>query len=155
MSDSMPRYTFERILRNLNLCDNEKHDRQDKFSKLLPVINELSKNILKFSFNEENKSIDESMISCYGTHGSRQRINNKPIWLGYNIWILVEGHGYVVQFEPYQGVKKRNQAAPLLNGEWKKTLLCGWWNAYLYIYYIYYIYYIDIYYMYTYIYEFI
>ena len=49
------------------------------------MINELNKKILKFSFNGENKSIDESMIPYYGTHGSRQQINNKPIQVGYNI----------------------------------------------------------------------
>ena len=49
------------------------------------MINELNKKILKFSFNGENKSIEESMIPYYGTHGSRQQINNKPIQEGHNI----------------------------------------------------------------------
>ena len=71
MSDSMPCDTFERIPRNLNLCDNKRLDKQDKFSKLLPVITELNKNLLKLSFNGENKPIDESMIPYYITHGNR------------------------------------------------------------------------------------
>ena len=34
-------------------------------------------------------------------------MNNKPIQMGYdNIWVLAEAYYYVVQFEPYQGVKK-------------------------------------------------
>ena len=33
-------------------------------------------------------------------------INNKPIRVGYNIWVLAETYGYVVWFEPYQGIKK-------------------------------------------------
>ena len=45
-----------------------------------------------------------------------RKINNKPIRVRYNIWLLLEGYGCVVQFEPYQGVKKENQAASLLNG---------------------------------------
>ena len=49
------------------------------------------------------------MIPYYGTHGSKQRINNKPIRVGYYIRIPVEVYDYVVQFEPYQGVKKGKQ----------------------------------------------
>ena len=86
---------------------------------------ELNKNLLKFSFKEENKSIDESMISYYLTHVIRQRIDNKPIAVGYNIWLFLEVYGCVVQFEPYEDVKKENQAASLLNGGYEKTLFCG------------------------------
>ena len=82
MSDWISRNTFERILWNLHVFDNEQLDKQDKFSKLRPVINELNKGLLKFSFNGRSKSIDESIILYYGTHGSRQQINNKPIWVG-------------------------------------------------------------------------
>ena len=35
----MSRDTFEPVLQNLNLCDNEQLDKQDKFSKLHPMIN--------------------------------------------------------------------------------------------------------------------
>ena len=51
------------------------------------------------------------MIPYYGTHGSRQRINKKSICVGYNIWVLAEVYRHVVQFEPYQGVKKGKQFA--------------------------------------------
>ena len=56
------------------------------------------------------------MISYYVTHVIRQRIDNKPTGVGFNIWPFLEVYGCVVQFEPYQGVKKENQAAFLLNG---------------------------------------
>ena len=36
------------------------------------------------------------MIPYYGTDDSRQRINNNPIQLGNNIWVLAD-----VYFEPY------------------------------------------------------
>ena len=117
MSDSMPRDKFECILQNLNPCDNELLDKQDKFSKLFSVILVLNKRLLKFSFNGENKSIGTSVIPYYVTHGSRQWLNNKPIRVGYNIFVLAAGYDYVVQFESYQGVQKGNQAAPLLNGD--------------------------------------
>ena len=48
-SDSLPRDTFESILRSLypHLCDNKQLDKQDKFSKLHPVINRWNKSIVK------------------------------------------------------------------------------------------------------------
>ena len=67
----MPRDAFECILQNLNVCDNEQLDKQDKFSKLFSIIPVLNKTLLKFSFNGENKSIDKSVIPYYRIHGSR------------------------------------------------------------------------------------
>ena len=49
------------------------------------------------------------MISFSGTRGSRQRINDKPVRMGYNIWLLAEAYGYVVQFEPCEDAKKGKQ----------------------------------------------
>ena len=50
------------------------------------------------------------MISCCGTHGSRQRINNNLIQEECKILVLVaEVYGYVGQFRPYQDVKKGQQ----------------------------------------------
>ena len=105
MSDTMPRNEFERTLRNLHLCDNSNLDKSDKFSKLRPLITNLNEKFLKYSSNCETKSVDESMIPYYGSHGSKQRINNKPIRVGYKVWVLAEAYGYVIQFEPYQGAK--------------------------------------------------
>ena len=42
-------------------------------------------------------------------------MNNKPIWVGYNIWVLAEAYVYVVQFEPYQSVQKGKQVASTSN----------------------------------------
>ena len=105
VSDSMSRNWFKRILRTLHLCDNAKLDNTNKFCKLRPMIMDLNNKYLKHSFNGENKSIDESMIPYFDTHGSRQRINNKSICVGYKFWVLAETYGYVIQFETYQGAK--------------------------------------------------
>ena len=52
------------------------------------------------------------MIPCYGTRGSRNRINNKSIQEKYKIWVLVaEGYGYVVQSNLYHSTKKGKQVA--------------------------------------------
>lgn len=46
----MPSDTFERILRNLNLCENEQLDKRDKLRKLRAVINQLNKESFKTLF---------------------------------------------------------------------------------------------------------
>ena len=51
------------------------------------------------------------MIPYFGTHVSRQRINNKPIRVGYKFWVLGKGYGYVIQFKTYQGAKVGKQIA--------------------------------------------
>ena len=54
----------------------------------------------------------EHMILCYGTHGSRQQINNISVQEEYKIWVLVaETYGYVVQLRPCQGAKNGKQVA--------------------------------------------
>ena len=100
VSKSMSQNEFERILRNLHLYDNTKLVNTDKFCKLQPMIKDLNNKFLKHPFNSENKSINKSMIPYFDTHGSRQRINNKPICVGHKFWILAEVYGYVIQFEP-------------------------------------------------------
>ena len=39
-------------------------------------------------------------------------IDNKG---GHKIWLLAETYGYIAQFHPNQGAKKRNWFPPLLN----------------------------------------
>ena len=53
----------------------------------------------------DDLSVDESMIPYYGGNCSKQRIQNKPVRVGYKMWVLAESFGYVVQFDPYQGAK--------------------------------------------------
>ena len=106
MSDSMPRlkafFDVSIFVATKNLIN------KNNSWNFVPWLN---KRYLKFTFNGENKSIHQSKISCYANHGSRQRIRSKSIRIGYNIWVLAETYGYVVQFEPNQGVKKRKQVA--------------------------------------------
>ena len=75
------------------------------------MINELKKRFLKFSLNEDNKSIRRIYGSLLANSWLEQIIKSKPIRVGYNIWVLAEAYGYVAQFEPYQGVQKGKQVA--------------------------------------------
>ena len=80
----MPCDTFERILQNLHLCDNE------QLSILRHIINELNKGFLKFSLNEENKFIERMYDSLLPNSWQKQLKNNKPVRVGYNIWVPAE-----------------------------------------------------------------
>ena len=59
----------------------------------------------------KQRLIDKSMVPYFGTHGSRQRINNKPIHVGYKVWLLAEAYGYAIQVQPYQGAKNCKRIA--------------------------------------------
>ena len=51
-------------------------------------------------------AVDEAMIPYFGKNNSKQRIQNKPVRVGYKMWVLAEESGYIVQFYPYQGAKQ-------------------------------------------------
>ena len=54
----------------------------------------------------------------------RQPINNKSIQEEYKIWDLTaEAYGYVVQFKPYQSVKKGKQVAPSAKWELEENVV--------------------------------
>lgn len=102
---TMPRDRFDILVRYVHLCDNNNLDREDKFSKVRPLLCLLNERFLLYFLKEKNLSIDESMIPYYGRHGAKQFIRGKPIRFGYKMWALTTALGYVLQFEPYQGAK--------------------------------------------------
>ncbi|GBP70312.1 PiggyBac transposable element-derived protein 3 [Eumeta japonica] len=63
---------------------------------------------LKFFPGDKHLSIDESMVSYFGKHGTKQHIHGKPIRFGYKIWSLCTRLGYLIYGEPYQGAKTGN-----------------------------------------------
>ena len=107
----------------------------NKFS----VINELDKRFLKFTFNVENKSIDQSMISYFSNHGTRQRINNKKIGVGHSIWVLLCNFIEITPRHVCFPVNLlHNFRTPFLKGQiWKaasgleERVILRLWNAYI------------------------
>ena len=105
IASAFSRARFREIFHCFHLCDNNNLDKNDKVAKVYPLYNVMNARCLKFRGNNSNICVDESMIPYYGRNGCKQRIQNKPIRLGYKMWVLAESNGYVVQFEPYQGAK--------------------------------------------------
>ena len=63
------------------------------------------------------------MVPYFGTHGSRQRINNNPIRVGYKIGVLPKECGYMIQFDLISRGKIRK--ADSLNKKMFSTRKCS------------------------------
>lgn len=107
VSNAMPRNKFDDIMKYIHCADNASLDPDDRFSKVTPMYNSLNARFLNFFPNEQNLSIDESMVPYYGRHSSKQFIRGKPIRFGYKLWVMATTLGYIVQIDPYQGNKAR------------------------------------------------
>ena len=101
----MKRTRFEELMKCFHLCDNLQLRENDKMAKIRPFYEMINERCLKNRANLPNLSVDESMLPYYGRNNSKQRIQNKPIRVGYKMWVMAEDSGYVVQFDPYQGAK--------------------------------------------------
>ena len=71
--------------------------------KLRPLLDHLRVRFMKNFQPSQQLSYDESMIEYFGRHGCKQYIRGKPIRFGYKVWSLNTHHGYLVNFEIYQG----------------------------------------------------
>ncbi|XP_054724350.1 piggyBac transposable element-derived protein 3-like [Uloborus diversus] len=103
ISEAMPRCRFEKIMQYLHFADNSNLDKTDKMAKLRPFFNLLNETFLRHMPDEQQLSIDESMVPYFGHHGCKQYIKGKPIRYGYKVWCLNTKLDYLIQFEPYRG----------------------------------------------------
>ncbi|XP_061677877.1 piggyBac transposable element-derived protein 3-like [Syngnathoides biaculeatus] len=103
IASSFPYERFEELLRHLHFADNTKLNRDDKMSKLRPLIAMLNERFLQFWPCTQSINVDGLMVPYYGRRSAKQFIQNKPIRYGYKIWCLNSPSGYLIQYEPYQG----------------------------------------------------
>ncbi|CAH2104217.1 unnamed protein product [Euphydryas editha] len=90
-------------MRFIHASDNNSLDKNDKMTKLRPLMNNLKQKFLDHTPIEQHLTYDESMIEYFGRHGCKQCIRNKPIRFGYKCWCLNNSSGYLTNFEVYQG----------------------------------------------------
>ena len=76
MSDAMSRNCFEELLSVLHLSDNM------KLNTLIAC------HFIEFQSNSENLSVDESMLPYYSRNNNKQQIQNKPVRLGFKMWVV-------------------------------------------------------------------
>jgi len=58
----MPRKRFEELLSNLHVCHNERLDKSDSMARIRPFFSMVNEKCLQYSLNDEQLSIDESIL---------------------------------------------------------------------------------------------
>ena len=81
--EAMTRDRFEVIMKCLQFKDNDTLDKNDKYSKIRPLLDYLQGKFLEHFVPSQKISLDEAMIEYFGRHGCKQAIRNKPIRFRY------------------------------------------------------------------------
>ena len=86
--------------RYLHLADNKTLNSSDKFARLWPLFNAISKQCVLNYQPTHHVCIDESMVPYFGKHGAKQYIPGKPIKFGFKLWVMATPLGYCIQVLP-------------------------------------------------------
>ena len=103
VSNAMRRNRFEILKAYAHFSDNTKLTKDDKFTKMRPLLTMLNERLLQYAILDERLCVDESMMPYFGRHGAKQFLRGKPIRFGYKMWCLCDRLGYFIQCDPYQG----------------------------------------------------
>ncbi|KAK9752887.1 Transposase IS4 [Popillia japonica] len=98
VSDAIRRDRFRQIVKYLHCADNAKPNYNDKMWKLRPLMDYLRVNFTKNFSLEEHLNFDESMVTYFGRHPSKQFIHGKPIRFGCKVWCLSRGIWLILMF---------------------------------------------------------
>ena len=71
----------------LHFKDNDTLDKNDKYSKIRPLLDYLQGKFLEHFVSSQKVPHNEAMIEYFGRHGCKQAICNKAIRFGYKVWI--------------------------------------------------------------------
>ena len=125
VANAMPQNRFDLLMKYIHFGDHAYPDENDKIWKIRKLFNAINKRCLPYATYGSDLSIEESMIPYFGRKGCKQRITNKPVRLGYKMWVLVESNGYLINFDLYQGAKGRTstQVSPTTWGLGEKVVL--------------------------------
>jgi len=110
VANAMSRNRFDELLRYLHFKNNQNLDKNDKFSKVRPVIDHLNEKFIQAFPMDTKLDLDEAMIQYFGRHGCKQCIRNKPIRFGFKAWCLNSCSGYLLVFDVYQGANNAANA---------------------------------------------
>ena len=105
VADLMSSKRFKSIRATLHFNDNDQaKGSQDRFFKIRPVINYITKQFLEVPAMPMN-SVDEVMVAYKGTMAGnlRQYIRNKPDKWGYKLFCRASVDGFIHDILMYQG----------------------------------------------------
>jgi hypothetical protein len=102
---TMSRNRFEMMLSNLHLNDNTTipRDNKDKIYKIRPFVINMKTQFDLLHHGTRELAVDESIILFKGRSSLKQYNPKKPIKRGYKLWCIADQHGYIKDFDVYQG----------------------------------------------------
>lgn len=100
---------FKKIKSNIHFADNNSLNKEDKFSKIRPLLILVNQSLQQFGLFSKELCIDEQMIPFYGRHSCKMFIKSKPVRFGYKAWILCNSKGYPFSVDLYQGASKKSE----------------------------------------------
>ena len=103
VSNAMRRNRFEILKAYAHFSDNTKLTKDNKFTKIRPLLTMLNERFLQYAILDERLCVDESMIPYFERHSAKQFLRGKPIRFGNKMWCLCDRLGYLIQCDPYQG----------------------------------------------------
>ena len=123
--NAMARNRFDLLMQYLHFSSPSDKNDDDKMWKIRSFYKLINERCLHYAMYASDLSIDESMIPYFGRHNSKQRIANKPIRVGFKMWVLAESTGYVINFDPYEGAKGKapTRSSPTTWGLGEKVVL--------------------------------
>lgn len=77
VAGAISRDRFQFIMSNLHVCDNDNLNKNDKLSKIRPLLDMLNNRFHEFTPHEEFHSVDESMVPYFRRHGTKQFIRGR------------------------------------------------------------------------------
>lgn len=119
----MSRNRFTSIKQNIHLSDNDQLNKDDKFSKIRPLVDILNKKNLQWGIFSFSLSIDEQMVPYFGRHSCKMFIKAKPVRFGYKLWCLCSSDGYLFYTLPYAGAQNKKYSELGLGGDVVMNLL--------------------------------
>ncbi|XP_055910479.1 piggyBac transposable element-derived protein 2-like [Eupeodes corollae] len=103
IANRMSRNRFQEIKRFIHFADNNTLDMNDTMAKLRPLSKLLCQKFQKWGYMYDHLSIDESMVTYFGRHSSKQFKRGKPVRFGFKNWMLCSKGGYMFEFDTYCG----------------------------------------------------
>jgi hypothetical protein len=105
VKEIISRDTFKKVIRFTYFVDSCKLDTNDRFWKVHPLFDQLSKTAKKYVKHAEMVSVDETMIKYFGPHPLKQFSIGKPTLFGYKYWILATSADQLLAPQPFAGAK--------------------------------------------------
>ena len=88
--NTMHKNKFEILKAYSHFFDNTKLTKDNKFTKMRPLLTMLNERFLQYAILDERLCVDESMISYFGRHDAKQFLRGKPIRFGDKMWCLCD-----------------------------------------------------------------